>query len=131
MFRLPGEKPDPRPATNKVDADEWLKTAAGPPSPPPLFPPHDKGRPPIWEGGQRALRVLPVTSERFARVAAKFHVHKSIVRTVSRADVPAISADEVLMADEEGKKWPSYGMLTDNPPLLSKKKEEKGGARIR
>ncbi|KAI9902587.1 hypothetical protein N3K66_001939 [Trichothecium roseum] len=108
MFRLLGEKPDTPATTGKVDADEWLKTAAGPPSPPPPFPPHDKGRPPIWEGGQRALRTLPVTSERFVRVAAKFHVHKSIVRTVSRADVPAISADEVLMADEEGKKWPSY-----------------------
>jgi hypothetical protein len=59
------------------------------------------------ENGQqpRGLRYLPFTQTTFQEICEKFQVHRSIVRAVSRSDVPTISCDRV---DMDG---PALGMI--------------------
>lgn len=78
-------------------------------------------------GGSRSLKVLPFSRETFLRIATKFHIHNSAVKTVSRADIPVFSSANVYMGEREGPRYPAYGtvspVLTDassgNAPLKS------------
>lgn len=60
-------------------------------------------------GGSRSLKVLPFSREVFLRIAAKFHIHNSAVRTISRADIPVFSSANVYMSEREGSRHPAYG----------------------
>ncbi|KAL2274035.1 hypothetical protein FJTKL_03735 [Diaporthe vaccinii] len=59
-------------------------------------------------GGSRSLKVLPFSREVFLRIATKFHIHNSAVRTISRADIPVFSSSNVYMGEREGPRHPAY-----------------------
>ena len=64
-------------------------------------------------GGTHEVRYLPFVDDIFRLIGKKFHVHGSIARVVSRADVPIFSRSEVIMStgDEKGSALPAIGML--------------------
>ncbi|KAI0428345.1 hypothetical protein F5Y09DRAFT_357854 [Xylaria sp. FL1042] len=53
----------------------------------------------LGHGGKRHTRILPFSSSVFSRISEAFHVHRSISRTINRADVPLFSHEEVLVQD--------------------------------
>ncbi|KAI3391293.1 hypothetical protein diail_7624 [Diaporthe ilicicola] len=59
-------------------------------------------------GGRRNLKVLPFSREVFLRIARKFSIHNSVVRTISRADIPVFSSADVYMGGQEGPRHPAY-----------------------
>ncbi|KAI6755657.1 hypothetical protein HG531_004763 [Fusarium graminearum] len=48
-------------------------------------------------GGQQTLRNIPFSAQTFKRIAKEFRIHNSIIRHVSRADVPDFSAVKLDM----------------------------------
>ncbi|KAF2274430.1 uncharacterized protein EI97DRAFT_435263 [Westerdykella ornata] len=50
-------------------------------------------------GGNRNLRTLPFSYETFKFIAHSFHIHGSIARVVSRADVPYFSSEKAVMSE--------------------------------
>jgi hypothetical protein len=60
-------------------------------------------------GGSRSLKVLPFSRDVFLRIASKFFIHNSAVRTISRADIPVFSSASVHMGEVEGPRYPAYG----------------------
>ena len=53
----------------------------------------------------RGLRHLPFSKETFVQICEKFQVHRSIVRSVARSDVPSITCDRVDL------KGPALGIV--------------------
>jgi hypothetical protein len=51
----------------------------------------------------RSLRHLPFEQETFESICDKFQVHKSIVRTLARSDLPMFSCDNVVMKGQAAK----------------------------
>jgi hypothetical protein len=49
------------------------------------------------QSGTREVRQLPFDRQTFKKICNKFHVHTSISRVISRADVPFISRAKVNM----------------------------------
>ena len=107
MLRRDGERKDP--SVKRVDSSQWLKTINEGKIPTDPSPPYTEECESSQSGGQRGLRTLPLAKGLFRMIAAKFYMHASISRCISRADASAISADRVFMADEEGQEHPSYG----------------------
>ncbi|EPE33279.1 hypothetical protein GLAREA_06291 [Glarea lozoyensis ATCC 20868] len=66
--------------------------------------------------GKRGVRTLPFSKETFQLVAKRFHIHASIARAVSRADVPLFSSAEIQMNDSTGRNYPAivYNCRTSN-----------------
>ncbi|RBR26986.1 uncharacterized protein FIESC28_00254 [Fusarium coffeatum] len=67
-------------------------------------------------GGQRTLRNLPFSEKVFKRIAHEFHIHNSIIRVVSRADVSDFSAMNLEMGQHNGQSLPAhvYNIRTSN-----------------
>ncbi|KAF4456656.1 hypothetical protein F53441_1212 [Fusarium austroafricanum] len=63
-------------------------------------------------GGQRTLQNLPFSEQTFRKVAKKFHIHQSIIRAVSRADVSNFSAAKLEMGELNGHALPAYVYTT-------------------
>lgn len=74
-------------------------------------------------GGARSLKVLPFSREVFLRIASRFFIHDSAVRTISRADIPVFSSANVYMGEREGPRYPAYGnylsFLINSRPRLT------------
>lgn len=49
----------------------------------------------------RSLRHLPFEQRTFRRICERFQIHNSIVRTLTRSDVPAFSCDNTSMGGEQ------------------------------
>lgn len=47
----------------------------------------------------RSLRYLPYSQRTFRHICERFQVHKSVVRTLARSDVPTFSCDDVEMGE--------------------------------
>lgn len=62
-----------------------------------------KGSQREFKGGTRELRQLPFELETFGAICKKFHIHSSISRVISRADVPLFSRAEVRIGPEDSK----------------------------
>jgi hypothetical protein len=60
-------------------------------------------------GGKRGVRTLPFSKNIFELIAKSFHIHGSIARAISRADVPLFSHAEIQMKDLAGRSHPAYG----------------------
>jgi len=59
--------------------------------------------------GNSDLRALPFSKDIFLDLARKFYIHNSILRTVSRADMPAFFHAEVQMEIGIEIEAPAYG----------------------
>lgn len=60
--------------------------------------------------GNSDLRKLPFSKDVFLDLARKFHIHNSILRTVSRADMSEFFNAEVRITLGDGTETPTYGM---------------------
>ena len=60
-------------------------------------------------GGQRTLRNLPFSEKMFKTIANEFHIHESIIRVVSRADVPDFAGMKLEMGQQSGQSLPAHG----------------------
>ncbi|KAH7174316.1 uncharacterized protein B0J16DRAFT_181133 [Fusarium flagelliforme] len=58
-------------------------------------------------GDQKPLRNLPFSEKMFRRIAEEFHIHDSIIRAVSRADVSNFSGMNVQMGQRNGQSLPA------------------------
>ncbi|CAI6287394.1 unnamed protein product [Periconia digitata] len=63
---------------------------------------------------ERGVRTLPFSPGIFESICETFHVHTSIVKTISRADVPSFASEQVFMGAEAyvyncrtSNSWPS------------------------
>ncbi|UZP45169.1 hypothetical protein NXS19_012981 [Fusarium pseudograminearum] len=67
-------------------------------------------------GGQRTLRNIPFSAQTFKRIAKEFRIHDSIIRHVSRADVPDFSAIKLDMEQSNHQPLPAhvYNIRTSN-----------------
>ena len=54
---------------------------------------------PIMAGGRLTLRKLPFSKPTFQSITERFHMHASIARAISRADIPVFSGTEVKMGE--------------------------------
>jgi hypothetical protein len=63
-------------------------------------------------GGKRGVRTLPFSRSVFEVIAKSFHIHGSIARAISRADVPLFSHAEIRMKDPTGRSHPAFGTLS-------------------
>lgn len=92
------------PRVVKVDADEWLQhldrqTKRTGPTSTTLSD----------AAGNSAIKTLPFSRNVFLDLSRKMYIHNSILRTVSRADVPAFFNAEVEMELGVGNEAPAYG----------------------
>jgi hypothetical protein len=62
-------------------------------------------------GGQRTLRNLPFSEKMFKRIAHEFHIHNSIIRVVSRADVSDFSGMKLEMGRQNDQSLTAHGMF--------------------
>lgn len=62
-------------------------------------------------GGQRTLRNLPFSEKMFRTIAKEFHIHESIIRLVSRADVPDFAGMKLEMGQQSGTSFPAHGLF--------------------
>jgi hypothetical protein len=63
-----------------------------------------------YKGGSREVRQVPFDEDTFKEICRSFHVHTSISRVISRADVPLFSRAEVDMGPE-GDTQPAIGTV--------------------
>jgi len=54
---------------------------------------------PIMTGGRLDVRKLPCSKQTFQLITERFHIHGSIARAISRADIPVFSGTEVKMGE--------------------------------
>jgi hypothetical protein len=59
--------------------------------------------------GNNDLKKLPFSRNVFLDLSRKMYIHNSILRTVSRADMPAFFNAEVEMELGVGNEAPAYG----------------------
>ncbi len=64
---------------------------------------------PAHAGVQRQLRTLPFSRRTFEKIASKFFLHKSIARTISRADIPMFSFDRVQIGEPNKMEYDTFG----------------------
>ncbi|GAP87362.2 hypothetical protein SAMD00023353_2700490 [Rosellinia necatrix] len=55
--------------------------------------------------GRRGLRTVPFSRSTFESITKAFHMHSSISRAISRADIPVFSHMGAVMEDEHGSKY--------------------------
>jgi hypothetical protein len=53
-----------------------------------------------YTGKSRSIRNLPFAHNTFVEICGRFQVHDSIVRTLTRSDVPTFSCDNVELDGE-------------------------------
>jgi hypothetical protein len=67
-----------------------------------------------YKSGSREVRQVPFDEDTFKEICKKFHVHTSISRVISRADVPLFSRAEVNMGPD-GDTQPAIGQFPCTP----------------